>query len=412
MKIDINRLMNDIGTYATYGADDQGGVTRPSFSAADYEVRKKFIRELEEMGLSVRVDAIANIWGTYNGQTTRPPIVIGSHLDTVPNGGKYDGALGVLAAKEVIQTLIDYNVTLNHPLEIVSFTAEEPNDFNLSTMGSRTLIGKLDQETLLKTTDSTGRRLKDAVAKAGGSLDKLPMSRQDLTAFIELHIEQGKRLESANIPIGIVDNIVGIYRDQLKITGVANHAGTTMMQDRTDALTAASEVVLAVEDVLRDQDSDAVATVGKFDVSPNAANIIPGKVELIIEIRSRSAKERRHVRDKMYECFEEIAKKRNVAININNILDQQECDFDPDIVRALEDTANEMDIRYTTFSSMAGHDATHVANIAKTAMLFVKSIDGISHSPKEYSMPEDIERAANVLLQAVMKIDAKLSEQV
>src|SRR5699024_7846485 len=269
-------------------------------------------------------------------------------LDTVPNGGKYDGALGVLAAKEVIQTLIDYNVTLNHPLEIVSFTAEEPNDFNLSTMGSRTLIGKLDQETLLKTTDSTGRRLKDAVAKAGGSLDKLPVSRQDLTAFIELHIEQGKRLESANIPIGIVDNIVGIYRDQLKITGVANHAGTTMMQDRTDALTAASEVVLAVEDVLRDQDSDAVATVGKFDVSPNAANIIPGKVELIIEIRSRSAKERRHVRDKMYECFEEIAEKRNVAININNILDQQECDFDPDIVRALEDTANEMDIRYTT----------------------------------------------------------------
>lgn len=411
MNINIDRLMKDLSEYAQYGKDPTGGLTRPSFSEADYEIRERFMTELTDIGLDVHVDAIANIWGLYKGKSTKKqPILIGSHLDTVPNGGAFDGALGVLVAKEVIQTLIDHDVALHHPVEIVSFTAEEPNDFNLSTMGSRTYRGKIDQATLEGTTDSTGRKLSDAVKRAGGNVNDVPISQKEFAAFLELHIEQGKRLEKANVPVGIVDNIVGIYRDKITVRGKANHSGTTMMDDRFDALTAASEIALAVEEVLRDNNTDAVATIGKFDVHPNAANIIPGRVELIIEIRSSSKEERARLNKRIQEKYDEIAERRNVRLEIENILDQQECDFDPDIVSTLQQTVQAMDIEAPIFASMAGHDATHIAEITKTAMLFVKSIGGISHSPEEFTTKEDIQTAANVMLQAVVNIDRKLAE--
>src|SRR5699024_2287977 len=277
-------------------------------------------------------------------------------------------------------------------------------------MGSRTYLGKIDRETLEKTTDSTGRKLSDAVKKAGGNVRDMPISQKEFAAFLELHIEQGKRLEKANLPVGIVDNIVGIYRDKITVRGKANHSGTTMMVDRFDALTAASEIALAVEEVLRENDTDAVATVGKFDVHPNAANIIPGKVELIIEIRSSSKEERSRLNTLIGEKYNEIAERRNVKLEVENILDQQECDFDPDIVSTLQRTVHEMDIEAPIFASMAGHDATHIAEITKTAMLFVKSIGGISHSPEEFTTREDIQTAANVMLQAILNIDETLAE--
>lgn len=409
MNINIKRLMNDLSEYAQYGKDPAGGLTRPSFSEQDYEVRDRFINQLTKMGLNINIDAIANIWGTYKGHATKKQsILIGSHLDTVPNGGAYDGALGVLVAKEVIQTLIDHDVKLTHPVEIVSFTAEEPNDFNLSTMGSRTLRGKLDQKTLLTTTDSTGRKLSEALKRAAGNVNNLPIPQKNLAAFLELHIEQGKRLEKANIPVGVVDNIVGIYRDKITVQGKANHSGTTMMPDRFDALTAASEITLAVEEVLCENSTDAVATVGKFDVHPNAANIIPGKVEFIIEIRSSSKEERARMQEQIAEKYKEISKRRGVTLEIKNILDQQECDFDSDIIEIIEETVKDMGIKAPTFSSMAGHDATHIAEITKTAMFFVKSIGGVSHSPEEFTTKEDIEIAANIMLRSVINIDKKL----
>lgn len=401
--------MKNIHTYATYGQDPNGGITRPSFSEQDYQVRERFIKELKEMNLDVHIDSIANIWGRYKGSSDEvKPIVIGSHLDTVPNGGKYDGALGVLTAKEIIQTFKDNNITLKHPVEIVSFTAEEPNDFNLSTMGSRTLLNKLKQSTLMKTTDSRGTLLKDAVDKAGGSLKNLPLSKKEIGAFVELHIEQGKRLENAELPVGIVDSIVGIYRDRVEVKGVANHAGTTMMKDRNDALLAASEMAIAVENVLLENGSDAVATVGKYNVYPNAANIIPGKVEMILEIRSKSQEERQFIKTQIYNRWEQIVEERKVTLKTDNILDQQERKFDKDIVNCLRNTAEQMKVPCTTFASMAGHDATHIAEIAKTAMLFVKSINGKSHCPEEYSTQEDIEVAANVMLRSIIKIDQEL----
>jgi len=410
MKINIERLMSNINEYARYGEDPKGGVTRPSFSQEDYSIRNRFISELQKINLEVSIDAIANIWGYYaKSQTNKKPILIGSHLDTVPNGGAYDGALGVLVAKEVIQTIHEYNVDLNHPLCIVSFTAEEPNDFNLSTMGSRAFLGKLSKEALKSATDSTGRTLKEAVEKAGGNLDSISPLEKEFSAFVELHIEQGKRLEKANIPIGVVDSIVGIYRDKIIINGEANHAGTTMMEDRTDALNTASEIVNEIEEILKKNDTKAVATVGKFNVYPNAPNIIPGKVEFILEIRSESEKERNNLLNNIYVNIKKISERRKTTFTTENILNQSEKKFDKDIIESLATTAKEMKVPYTIFPSMAGHDATHLSEITKTAMLFVKSVGGISHSPDEFTKQKDIETSANVMLQAVLNLDNKLN---
>lgn len=410
MQININRLMQEIEYYAQYGWELDKGITRPSFSEEDYRVREVFINQLEKIGLLVTVDPIANIWAKLSSENENSStIVIGSHLDTVPNGGKFDGALGVLVAKEIIQTLLENNISLKHHLEIVSFTAEEPNDFNLSTMGSRALTEKLTYSQLIKASDSKGTKLSDAVKKAGGDLEKLAeIKKENIAAYFELHIEQGQRLEKHNLSVGVVNRIVGIYRNYIQVYGEANHSGTTMMSDRMDALTAASEMVLAVEKVTRNFNTDAVATVGKLNVHPNAANIVPGLVDFILEIRSADREERMAIKREIDKEFDRIQNARKVNIVAENILDQQETTFDSDIVRLLRETADSLEIPYTTLASMAGHDATHLADITKTAMIFVKSIKGKSHCPEELSLAEDIADAANIMLHAVLKADSEL----
>ncbi|TWT06736.1 Zn-dependent hydrolase [Planococcus sp. CPCC 101016] len=407
MHINISRLMRDIEAYAEYGKEKDGGVNRPSFSAADYQLRELFAQELEELGMNVSVDAIANVWGTFPGNGEKDfPLVIGSHLDTVPNGGKYDGALGVLVAKEIVQTLRDQHITLAHPLEIVSFTAEEANEFNFSTMGSRAFNGKLSSEELYEAKDSTGRTLAEAVEKAGGKLSQIGAAKQKtMAAYFELHIEQGRKLEKENLSVGIVDSIVGIYRDLVTIEGEQNHSGTTIMESRKDALVAASEMVAQVQKLALDLASDTVATVGKFEVFPNSANIIPGRVEFTLEVRSSDKQERESLVQHIHDSFYEIKNRHGVKMSVTNSYNTQECDFDKQLIELLEDAAVESGIPYKILPSMAGHDAMNLAPLTKTAMVFVKSIGGISHSPQELSLPEDIEKGANILLNALLKAD-------
>lgn len=413
MKINIDRLMSEVEYYGSHGLIPNEGVTRPSFSKSDYLVRKLFINQLEQMGLVVRIDPIANIWGKLVSRNENAQsIVIGSHLDTVPNGGKFDGALGVLVAKEIIQTLQENSVSLNHHLEIVSFTGEEANDFNLSTMGSRALTGKLDYATLVNTVNSTNELLSTFVKKAGGDLEKLvEIERDDLAVYLELHIEQGKRLERNNLSVGVVNGIVGIYREKIIVEGEQNHAGTTMMNDRSDALVSASEIVFSVERIARNVSSNAVATIGKFTVFPNTASIIPGRVELILEIRSMDRNERQVIIDEIYLELANIQEKNNVRILSENLLDQQESIFDEEMVGILQSSAELLEIPYVTIPSMAGHDATHLTDITKTAMIFVKSIDGKSHCHQELSLPKDIEKAANTMLHALLVADKQLHQQ-
>lgn len=413
MRINIDRLLEDIERYASYGKDSRGGVTRPSFSEADLEIRDVYIKELREMGLEVSIDGVANIWGKRRGTGKKAGcIVIGSHLDTVPNGGKYDGALGVLMAKEMVKTMIECNVSLDHDVEIVSFTAEESNDFHLSTMGSRAFAGRLTPDELKDACDySQGIRLVDALEKAGGGMDRIPeieALKKDKKVFVELHIEQGKRLEAKNTAVAVVDKAVGIYRSKVTIFGEANHSGTTMMAHRKDALTAASEMILEVERLSAEDQTDLVGTVGRMNIFPNSVNTVPGQIEFILEVRGETEEQIHKVVRDIQVRWAKIGEQRQVTIEQNVLLDQKPALFDSEIVSILQTTAEELSEPCLTLASMAVHDAVHMSVVSKSAMIFVKSIDGKSHCPEEYSTPEDIEKAGQVLLQAVIKMDQLL----
>ncbi len=412
MQINIERLLVDLEKYAKYGESLEGGITRPSFSQADKLVRELFINELEDMGLAVTIDGAANTWGRLKGSGKKEGcLVIGSHLDSVPNGGKYDGPLGVLTAKEVIRTLIENGIILDHDVEIVSFTAEESNDFNLSTFGSRAYTGKLTKTALEDVRDSKGNFLKDQLREVGGSLENFPemeRSFKEKKGFIELHIEQGKRLESKNISVAVVDKVVGMYRSRVRVNGQANHSGTTMMEHRKDALTAAAEIILHIEHICKSEKNDLVGTVGKLHVFPNATNIIPGMVEFTFEIRGDSEEQIQTVVKKIQDNWMQIANERKVEIEEKVFLNQSPIILDSEIVSVLQNTAEELNEPYLTLSSMAVHDAAHMASVTKSAMIFVKSKDGKSHCSEEYSSPEDIRKAGNLMLHALIHLDKQL----
>ncbi|RST76489.1 Zn-dependent hydrolase [Siminovitchia acidinfaciens] len=412
MEININRLISDINRYAEYGRDNNGGVTRPSFTKADLEVRHLFINELKDMDLQVMVDGAGNIWGRKKGSGKKQGcIVVGSHLDSVPNGGKYDGPLGVLMAKEIIKTLGENNVTLDHDLEIVSFTAEESNDFNLSTFGSRSFVGRLHPDMLQGVLDSKGMKLSEALESVGGGLNRYPEMHEkgrDIKAFVELHIEQGQRLESNDISLAVIDNVVGTYRTNVTVTGQSNHSGTTMMEHRQDALTAAAEMIIEVERYCREYEGSLVGTVGKIQAFPNAVNIIPGQVNFTFELRGENELDIKKAVSDIGIIWKWIKRKRKVFIEQELFLDQKPIELDHDLVNIMKETAEDMEEPYMVFPSMAVHDAAHIASITKSVMLFVKSIDGKSHCPEEYSTPEDIEKVGNVMLNGVLKMDRKL----
>ncbi|WP_235426945.1 Zn-dependent hydrolase [Cohnella kolymensis] len=359
------------------------------------------------------MDEAANIWAVRSGQDDKlPSIVFGSHIDTVPNGGKYDGALGVLLALEVMTVFKENGVSTRHPLELVSFSAEEPNPFGLSTFGSRAVSGKIGWEQLKGVRDDKGQLLTEALRLAGGDPERFEHARrkpQDFAAFLEVHIEQGKRLLTRDIPIGIVTAIKGIYREEVTVKGEANHAGTTLMHDRKDALMAASEMMLALESVCMNQPADeTVGTVGKITNYPNAANIIPGKVQFSLEIRGSSTEEIQQMIGEWEKRAAEVAERRGIHLERRLVLDQAPVQMNP-LVRSVC-TAQAEQLGYATYGlgSMAGHDAAHMAALTRAGMLFVPSLDGKSHCPEEESRLEDIEKAGNVLLHSILALDSEL----
>ncbi|PIC57984.1 Zn-dependent hydrolase [Sporosarcina sp. P12(2017)] len=412
LQIQLPRLLDDLDSYAEYGRDERGGITRPSFSPADLEVRIRFIKELQDLGLDITIDGIANIWGKLKGNGKKKgSIVIGSHLDTVPNGGKYDGALGTLVAKEIIRTVIENDITFDHDLEIVSFTAEESNDFGLSTLGSRAFVGKLTEDELRMATDSTGLLLRDALQKVNGDIEQIhemASMHEEKRIFVEMHIEQGKRLESNDKSVAIINSLVGVYRSKVTVIGEANHSGTTMMSHRFDALTAVSEMILVVEQICGEDETDLVGTVGKLEVLPNAVNIVPGQVEFVLEIRGECQERMDQVVDKIETKWNEVTQRRKVQMSQSILQQQKPTTLNEEIVSILQDSAERISVPYMTLPSMAVHDAAHMSLISKSAMIFVKSIDGKSHCPEEYSTSEDIKIASDVMLNGILTIDQQL----
>jgi N-carbamoyl-L-amino-acid hydrolase len=333
--------------------------------------------------------------------------MIGSHLDTVRAGGRFDGVAGVVAGLEVARILKEMDVMLEHPLEIVAFLAEEPSPFGLSTVGSRAMTGKLSPEIINSLKDDQGRTLPQAIRQMGGEPSNLQQAKRfptDILAYLELHIEQGPSLEERNIPIGIVTGIVEIARGDVKVVGKNDHAGTTPMEIRHDALAAASEIVLALEATCK-ASAGIVGTIGKMDVFPNALNVIPGLVNIGMELRCLDEEIIKEAIKKFKHDLETIQHSRGIEITCDTWTSSQKVIFDEALVTLASATCDKLEIPYLLLPSGAGHDAGHLARITQAGMIFVPSKGGRSHCPEEWTDFDHIARGAELLGSLVGEID-------
>lgn len=413
LQVSRARLWDALEEYARFGATPDGGVTRPIFSPAEQQARAQLLVDCTALGLSPRLDAAANVLCVYPGtDNSLPSILIGSHLDSVPNGGKYDGPLGTLCALEVLRTLQERHIATRHPIGLVSFTGEEGTPYGTSTFGSRALAGRLPDLSTQHLPD--GRSVPQALAEAGGNWAALPGIRAEfgpIACFMEIHIEQGTRLESAGQALGVVSGACGIVRQRMVFRGEAGHAGTTGMRQRHDALRAAARCVLAIANLpaaIASDDADAVATVGTLHVAPNNPNVIPGEVALITDLRSADAALLGALATRAEHVAQEAASMESTAVTISPMLHQAPATFDVLVRKALRLAVSELGGSMPELASLAGHDAVHVGSLAPSGMLFVRCAGGLSHRPEEAVTPEDAALAAEALLRAVLLLDAKL----
>ena len=399
-----DRIQQHVTALSKYGANPEGGVSRVAFSDADIAGRKYVAGLMQEAGLTIRTDAAGNIIGRREGSNAKlPPILIGSHTDSVPGGGNYDGDVGVIGAIEVAQTLQEHGVRLKHPLEVVIFADEEGG-----TVGSFAMIGRLQPDALDLTTHS-GKTIRDGIRAVGGDPDRLAEAVRkpgDLTAYVELHIEQGAILDESDIDIGVVEGIVGIRWWDVTVEGIANHAGTTPMNRRRDALLSAAEFALAVNRVATSMPGRQVATVGRIRAEPGAPNVIPGKVVLSLEIRDLDAAKMTTVYDAIHAEADKIAQARQTPFTFTQLkVSSEPAPTDPRLQRIISKAASSLNLSTKLMPSGAGHDAQEISHIAPTGMIFVPSVGGISHASKEFTSQQDMANGANVLLQTVLAID-------
>lgn len=404
LRINSTRLEKHILELAEYGKNEEGGLDRVAYSKADIQSRQYLISIMKEAGLEVRVDEAGNIIGRREGQNLdSSPIMFGSHSDTVPNGGKYDGALGVLGAIECAWVLQENNITTRHPLEVVVFTDEEGG-----LVGSRAMTGTLTPDAL-DVVSHSGKTVKEGIRMLGGdpgNLEKVIREKGDIKAFLEIHIEQGRILETKGIDIGVVEGIVGINWWDVTIEGFANHAGTTPMDMRQDAMLAAAHLVIAVNRVVTSVSGRQVGTVGRLEAEPGAPNVIPGRVVLSLELRDLSADKIQSLYTKIQEEARRISMETDTNISFSGIDAMAvPAPTDPAIRKHIAAAAEELGLSTLFMPSGAGHDAQDMAKIAPTGMIFIPSVGGISHSPKEFSRVEDIANGVNVLLQTILRID-------
>ncbi|RLA91718.1 MAG: Zn-dependent hydrolase [Deltaproteobacteria bacterium] len=402
----ITKLIDEFGAI---GADPNGGVTRLAFSSYDIKAREKIIRIMEnELGLKVRIDPWGNIIGRREGKLNNAAsLMTGSHLDSVRNGGKFDGPAGVLGAVEAIRALNELKIKTFHPLELVVFTAEEPNDFGISTVGSRGMVGKLSKEELLNIKNNEGFSILDAIKKIGGDPDRFHEGVRkpgEIKAFIEIHIEQMPYLEKEKKDIGIVEGITGIHRAKVIIHGVAKHAGTTPMNERQDALVAAAHLIKTLNK-LASTEKNTVATVGQISVKPNSINIIPSETSLDLEVRSYHKSAIKKILEDFYNEMSLIGKVYGVKTSIKDTYHTEPTTFSPYIREKIKQACDILGFSYLNLVSMAGHDANHIATIADTGMIFIPSHKGLSHCPKEWTDPIYLVKGAKVLAQSLLILD-------
>jgi beta-ureidopropionase / N-carbamoyl-L-amino-acid hydrolase len=397
------RLNRHLSELAEFGKNPQGGVSRVAYSEADRQGREYVMGLMRVARLDISVDAAGNIVGRRAGSDSRlPPLLFGSHIDSVPEGGNYDGDVGSLGAIEVAQTLAENRVVTRHPLEVIVFQNEEGG-----LIGSRALSGELTRREL-DLVSRSGKTIRDGTRFIGGDPDRIASVRRargSIGAYLELHIEQGGNLDAEGLNIGVVEGIVGINWWDVTIEGFANHAGTTPMDRRRDALLAAAKFIEAVNRVVTSVPGRHVGTVGRIQALPGAPNVIPGKVVLSLELRDLDAAKINQLYERIRAEARQITVSSGTTFDFKSINENTPAPTDPRVRELIVASARELGLTTKLMPSGAGHDAQDMARLGPVGMIFVPSVGGISHSPRELSRPEDITNGANVLLGTLMKVD-------
>jgi beta-ureidopropionase / N-carbamoyl-L-amino-acid hydrolase len=406
LRVNGTRLNAHLAALSEFGKNPQGGVTRLAYSDADRQAREWALTLLRDAGLQTEIDAAGNLIGRRPGQdASRKPILFGSHIDSVPEGGNFDGDVGSMSAIEVAKTLQESRITTRHPLEVVIFQNEEGG-----LIGSRAMSGELDAKELSLVSRS-GKTLGEGMTFLGGDPTKLASVRRrkgDIAAYVELHIEQGGILDETKTDIGVVEGIVGINWWDVTIDGVANHAGTTPMDHRHDAMLAAARFTLAVNRIVTSRPGRQVGTVGRITALPGAPNVIPGKVVLSLELRDLDAATIHTLFDEIVAESKRIGAESGTTFSYKEINVNTPAPTDPRIRAVIDRSARDLGLSTRAMPSGAGHDAQDMARLGPVGMIFVPSVGGISHAPTEFTRPKDVENGANVLLQTVLALDAQL----
>jgi N-carbamoyl-L-amino-acid hydrolase len=407
LRVDGSRLNSRLSELAKFGKTPEGGTNRVAYSDIDLQARQYAMQLMRDAKLEVGVDAAGNIIGRRAGTDANlKPLMIGSHIDSVPQGGSYDGQVGSMSAIEVAQSLAEKNMPLKHPLEVVIFQNEEGG-----TIGSAAISRGLSEKDLSIVTNSK-KTIREGIKFIGGDPDRLASivhKKGDLAGYLELHIEQGGVLYNEKIDIGVVEGIVGINWWEVTIEGFANHAGTTQMNQRHDALLAAARYIEAVNRVVTSVPGRQVGTVGKIQSFPGAFNVIPGKVATSLELRDLDSAKVETLFEKIMVEVRRIETETGTKFDFKQVNGSKPALTDTRFRQIIDESAKQLGLTTKALPSGAGHDAQEIADICPVGMIFVPSRDGISHSPREFSKPEDITNGANVLLQSLLKLDASLN---
>jgi allantoate deiminase len=399
--INGERLAKRLSAIAEIGQTDEGGSYRLGFSKEERKAKNLVKKWMEGAGLDVQEDGTGNVFGRLSGKNNDlRPVLSGSHVDSVPDGGHFDGPLGVLSALEVVEAWKTTGYRPTRPYEVVIFTDEEGSRFNGGMIGSQAMMGEIKLEKQMALLDINGMPFKEVIENDGLSIDHFLDAKRDpkeIEAFVEVHIEQGKRLEKADVPVGIVTGIAGPCWCEISFSGKAGHAGNTPMNERNDALVAASDFILQVKSIPEKVSSSAVATVGKVNVFPNGVNVIPGEVQLYVDIRDIYEDTRDELVSLVLQIINDVSKKHGVSVDWKETMRIQPVPIKDDMQQKLQKAVENSRITPLLLPSGAGHDTMTLGRYLPVAMLFVRSKDGISHSPSEWSSLDDCIQGVHVL---------------
>jgi len=403
IRINKERLLQRLDDLAKNGALEGGGVSRLALTDADKAARDLTVSWMKFLGLAVYIDQVGNIFGLRQGEEGLPPVMLGSHIDSVTVAGRYDGSYGVMAALEVIHTLNNNQVNTRRPLAVAAFTNEEGVRFNRGMLGSSVYVGEWSVEQARATQGIDGSNFGDELDRIGYAGEMVPGTIRP-HAFIELHVEQGPVLDQKKIPVGVVDTVTGITWLEATVNGKANHAGTTPIDQRQDAGLVAAKMITSMREIATDIGGEQRATCGTIDFEPYAINVIPSRAVFTVDLRNSDGKALLAAEEQLYARAKELEASDGVSITFRSLEHVLPVKFDLGVVEVIEQAATELGYPFRRMVSGAGHDAQLMIHMCPTAMIFVPSRDGISHSSAEYTSPEDLETGANLLLHTALKL--------